>query len=128
MSYSGREQPSDLDRIATAINSGAPLDMDQVEIFERIIKWEIDGLGEELQGKSTKPERAYPHNLTAFNHYEYLFLPTVVYELEYPRSDSPINWFYVAEKLGACFGVIFVMIMISQAFICEPLRPSLFLG
>ena len=121
MSNSGREQPSDLDRIAVAINSGAPLDLDQVDIFERIVKWEIDGLTEELRGKSTRLERAYPHNLTAANHYEYIFLPTVVYELEYPRSEK-INWSYVAEKVAACFGVIFVMIMISQAFICK--RPT----
>ena len=123
MSSPGREWPSDLDRIARAIHSGAPLDLDQVDIFERIIKWEIDGLTEELRGKSTRPQRTYPHNLTVFNHYEYVLLPTVVYELEYPRSDS-INYFYVAEKLTACFGIIFVMIMISQAFICGQLLSS----
>lgn len=50
------------------------------------------------------------------NHYEYIFLPTVVYELQYPRSDS-INSLYVAEKAAATFGVIFVMIMVSQTFI-----------
>lgn len=113
----GSEQPSDMDKIAKAITSGEPLDSEQVDVFERIIKWEIDSLSEELKGKSTKPERAYPHSLTLYNHCEYILLPTVVYELEYPRSDS-INWFYVAEKLAACFGVIFVMIMVSQAFIC----------
>lgn len=40
----------------------------------------------------------------------------VVYELEYPRQGD-INWYYVAEKLVATFGVIAVMIIISQAFI-----------
>ena len=58
----------------------------------------------------------YPNNLSLANHYEYIFLPTVVYELAYPRSER-INKLYVAEKLAATFGVIFVMIMISQTFI-----------
>lgn len=40
----------------------------------------------------------------------------MVYELQYPRSDS-INALYVAEKAAATFGVIFVMIMVSQTFI-----------
>jgi sterol O-acyltransferase len=43
-------------------------------------------------------------------------LPTLVYELEYPRSDK-INWYYVAEKTAAVFGVLAVMNLISQAFI-----------
>jgi hypothetical protein len=43
-------------------------------------------------------------------------LPTLVYELEYPRSED-INWYYVAEKTAAVFGVLAVMNLISQAFI-----------
>jgi sterol O-acyltransferase len=106
----------DLDRIAAAIESGSPLDHEQVHTFERMIKWEVDALTDELKGKATIQERVYPNNLTWQNLYEYIVLPTVVYELEYPRSES-INWYYAAEKLAACFGIIFVMIMISQAFI-----------
>lgn len=109
---------SDLDRISVSIDSGEPLDADQARVFERIIRWEIDGLSEELRGKATSVVRAYPNNLTLVNHYEYIVLPTVVYELEYPRSDS-IDWYYVAEKTAATFGIIFVMIMVSQAFICR---------
>ncbi|KAL0930217.1 sterol o-acyltransferase [Colletotrichum truncatum] len=109
-------ETTDLDRISQAIESGEPLDAEQVRVFERIIKWEIDGLTDELKGKATSVLRAYPNNLTAANHYEYIVLPTVVYELEYPRSDS-IDWYYVAEKTAATFGIIFVMIMVSQAFI-----------
>ncbi|KAH8887777.1 MBOAT family protein [Thozetella sp. PMI_491] len=106
----------DLDNIAAAIDSGDPLDEDQVRVFERMIKWEVDALTDELQGKATSPSKAYPNNLTMLNHYEWIVLPTLVYELEYPRSET-INWYYAAEKLAACFGVIFVMIMVSQAFI-----------
>ncbi|KAK0615056.1 MBOAT, membrane-bound O-acyltransferase family-domain-containing protein [Bombardia bombarda] len=107
---------TDIDKIAAAIGSGEPLDEEQVHVFERILKWEVDALSDELKGKSTTVAHAYPDNLTLMNHYEFILLPTLVYELEYPRSDS-INWYYAAEKMAACFGVIFVMIMISQAFI-----------
>ena len=106
----------DLEDIEAAIESNEPLDLEQIRVFERIIKWEIDQLTEEVQGKATSPGRAYPNNLTYENHYEYIVFPTLVYELEYPRSES-INWAYVAEKAAATFGVIFVMIMVSQAFI-----------
>ncbi|WYZ42038.1 hypothetical protein EsH8_V_000933 [Colletotrichum jinshuiense] len=109
-------EETDLGRIFRAIESGQPLDADQIRVFERIIRWEIDGLTDELRGKATTVARAYPHNLSFKNHYEYIVLPTVVYELEYPRSES-IDWYYVAEKTAATFGIIFVMIMVSQAFI-----------
>ncbi|OAA54085.1 sterol O-acyltransferase 1 [Niveomyces insectorum RCEF 264] len=108
--------PESLDKVVAALQAGQPLDHNQARVFARILHWEIDGLTEELRGKATRPERAYPHNLTFANHYEYIVLPTVVYELEYPRSES-INWQYAAEKLVAVFGIIFVMIMVSQAFI-----------
>ena len=106
----------DTDKIIAAIDSGEPLDESQVHVFERLIQWEIDGLTNELKGKASSPSRAYPNRLTFTNFGEYIMLPTVVYELEYPRSER-INWYYVAEKLVACFGIIFVMIMISQTFI-----------
>ncbi|KAL2262891.1 hypothetical protein VTK26DRAFT_9096 [Humicola hyalothermophila] len=110
------ELSPDLEKITAAIESGKRLDPEQIRVFERVLKWEVDALSDELRGKSTRPGAEYPSNLTLRNHYEYIVLPTVVYELEYPRSES-INWYYAAEKAAACFGIIFVMIMISQAFI-----------
>lgn len=107
---------SNIDQVAAAIESGESLDVDQIQIFERIIKWEIDALTEDLKGKCTRGGNIYPHNLTISNHYEYIVLPTLVYELEYPRSEN-INWYYVAEKTAAVFGVLAVMNLISQAFI-----------
>ncbi|KAI1763961.1 MBOAT family protein [Hypoxylon sp. FL1150] len=109
-------EQSDIETISNAIEEAAPLDMEQLHLFQRLIKWEVDALADELTGKATDPARFYPNNLTFLNHYEYIVLPTLVYELQYPRSDS-VNWSYVAEKTCALIGVIFVMIMISQAFI-----------
>ncbi|KAI1485638.1 MBOAT family protein [Biscogniauxia mediterranea] len=106
----------DIENISRAIESAEALDLDQLMTFERLIKWEVDALSDELRGKATEPSHYYPNNLTFMNHYEYIVLPTVVYELQYPRSDK-INWLYVAEKAVAIIGVIFVMIMISQTFI-----------
>ncbi|KAI0502842.1 MBOAT family protein [Xylaria bambusicola] len=116
IAQSQSNEPDDIESISRAIKSGQPLDLDQAMMFERLIKWEIDALADELKGKATQPSHYYPNNLSLTNHYEYIFLPTVVYELQYPRSDS-INFLYVAEKAAATFGVIFVMIMISQTFI-----------
>lgn len=109
------DEMPDVENIVAVIDSGKSLD-EQVHIFERVLKLKVDTLSHELRGKSTTPGRAYPNNLTLRNHYEYIILPTVLYELEYPRSQS-INWYYVAEKAAASFGIIFVMIMVSQAFI-----------
>lgn len=112
----GDEGASNILQVAAAIESGEPLDIDQIQTFERIIKWEIDALSEDLKGKSTKGNNTYPRNLTLSNHYEYIVLPTLVYELEYPRSET-INWYYVLEKGMAVIGVLGVMNMVSQAFI-----------
>ncbi|KAH7324446.1 MBOAT, membrane-bound O-acyltransferase family-domain-containing protein [Stachybotrys elegans] len=111
-SLTGAEM-ANIDKIATAIASGEALDDEQILLFERIIKWEVDALADELKGTATDATKAYPNNLTWINHYKWIPLPTVVYEIEYPRSDS-IDWSYVAEKLVAMVGVIFVMIQISQ--------------
>lgn len=96
---------ANLKEVAAAIESGEPLDVDQILTFERIIKWEIDALSEDLKGKSTNGSNSYPENLTVANHYEYIVLPTLVYELEYPRSERR-DWYYVAEKTVAVFGVL----------------------
>ncbi|KAI2606102.1 MBOAT-domain-containing protein [Hypoxylon fragiforme] len=115
LSKTRSNEHNDMQSISLAIKAAEPLDMEQVRVFERLIKWEADALTDELKGKATDPKNHYPNNLTFLNHYEYIVFPTLVYELQYPRSES-IDWFYVAEKACATVGVIFVMIMISQAF------------
>ena len=111
-------QESDIDRISSAIASGQPLDDEQIRVFERIIKWEIDALSDELKGTADDASKAYPNNLTFTEHYQWIPLPTVVYELSYPRNNS-IDWWYVAEKLTAMIGILFVMVQISQYSICK---------
>ena len=86
--------------------------------FHHIIETEIADLTRELQGKSNTPNgpASYPNNLRLPNFAEFICLPTLVYELAYPRAQT-INWWYVAEKLTATFGVLAIMQVISQAFI-----------
>ncbi|KAL3953064.1 hypothetical protein ACCO45_013007 [Purpureocillium lilacinum] len=103
----------DIDRISSAIASRQPLDDEQIRLFERVVKWEVDALADELRGTARDASKAYPNNLTFLSHYKWIPLPTVVYEIEYPQTDS-IDWAYVAEKTAALVGVIFVMIQVSQ--------------
>ncbi|KAI9805262.1 MAG: acyl-CoA/sterol acyltransferase [Piccolia ochrophora] len=114
------KEQTEVATVAAALESGAPLDIDQVDAFERIIKEEIEELTEELNGKCESGETPYPRNLTLQNWAEWTILPTLVYELEYPRQES-INWFYVAEKTVATFGCIGVMIIVSEAFMFPPI-------
>jgi len=107
---------SELNKVTSAIQSGNPLDLEQIHTFERMIKWEIDALSQDLKGKASTPDRSYPNNLTLRNHYEFIVLPTLVYELEYPRTDS-IDWLYVLEKTVATAGILFIMQLVAQTFI-----------
>ncbi|KAF4966137.1 hypothetical protein FSARC_6136 [Fusarium sarcochroum] len=106
-------QESDINKISRAIASGEPLDDEQIALFERIMNWEVDAMSDELKGTATTMDKAYPNNLSFIEHYKWIPLPTLVYELEYPRSDS-ISWPYVCEKFAAMIGVLFVMVQVSQ--------------
>jgi sterol O-acyltransferase len=107
---------SDIASIGRAIEAGKPLDTEQIQAFERVLNTEITILDEELRGKCTTTDNVYPNNLNLYNFVEWTCLPTLVYDLEYPRQER-INWWYVAEKSAATLGVIWVMIIISQAYI-----------
>ncbi|KAH8727908.1 MBOAT, membrane-bound O-acyltransferase family-domain-containing protein [Phaeosphaeriaceae sp. PMI808] len=118
-SISATSLPNDASEIASigqAIEAGKPLGADQIQAFRRILNTEITILDEELRGKCTSTNNIYPHNLTLYNFIEWTCLPTLVYDLEYPRQEL-VNWWYVAEKSAATLGVIWVMIIISQAYI-----------
>jgi sterol O-acyltransferase len=110
------EEESEIASIGQAIETNQPLDSSQIQAFRRVLTTEITILNEELRGKCTTTDNAYPKNLTLANFVEWTCLPTLVYDLEYPRQER-INWWYVAEKSSATLGVIWVMIVVSQAYI-----------
>lgn len=105
----------DIKNIACAIEEDAPLDFSQLRSLRKLIRFEISNLTDELKGTCTVTQNHYPHNLTLTDFYSYIPLPTVIYELEYPRQDR-ISWSYVLEKSAATFGNIFIMIIVSQHF------------
>jgi sterol O-acyltransferase len=107
---------AEISSATNAISSGKPLDASQVASYTRIIDWEIEALTKELNGKCSTTDNSYPKNLTVSNYCDYVLLPTLVYELEYPRQETR-NWAYILEKSTATFGVIFIMILVSQVYI-----------
>lgn len=112
-----KREKSEISTIAAAIESGEPLDDEQLHAFSSIMRSEIGFLDAELAGKCSQGNTSnYPNNLTLSNFADWTVLPTLVYELEYPRQER-INWWYVAEKTAATFGTIWVMMVISQAYI-----------
>jgi len=116
-------ETSDVAKVASAIDSEEPFDVDQKQAFERVIRAEMETLDKELRGKCTSTDNAYPKNLNISNFADWCCLPTLVYELEYPRQEH-INWWYVAEKTAATFGTIGVMMVISQAYIYPPVAET----
>lgn len=109
-------EESQIASIGHAIETSEALDAEQIQAFHRVLTTEVTILNEELRGKCTTTHNMYPNNLTLYNFIEWTCLPTLVYDLEYPRQER-INWWYVAEKSAATLGVIWIMIVISQAYI-----------
>jgi sterol O-acyltransferase len=110
------QHESHIGAIIAAMDRGEEIDEHDIEIFTDAIRSELHSLTHEMNGRVKNPAKHYPNNLTVANWLDYTTLPTLVYELEYPRQES-INWWYVAEKAAATLGVIWVMIVISQSYI-----------
>ncbi|CAO2653211.1 Nn.00g026220.m01.CDS01 [Neocucurbitaria sp. VM-36] len=66
---------------------------------------------------------SYPENLTLYNFVDFIFCPTLCYELEYPRTAKirPLEVFY---KTLAVFGCIFLMVITAEEFILPVLDQS----
>ncbi|KAF9691048.1 hypothetical protein EKO04_011002 [Ascochyta lentis] len=66
---------------------------------------------------------SYPDNLNIHNWVDYIFCPTLCYELEYPRVANirPLEVFY---KGLAVFGCIFLMVITTEEFILPVLDES----
>ncbi|KAG0646721.1 Sterol-ester synthase 2 [Hyphodiscus hymeniophilus] len=81
-------------------------------------KSSLSQLREDLAIELTSPMGSvtYPTNLTWSNYIDYLFCPTLCYELEYPRTAG-IVWTELGYKILAVFGVIFLLTITSEEFI-----------
>ncbi|RDB20828.1 Sterol O-acyltransferase 2 [Hypsizygus marmoreus] len=65
----------------------------------------------------------WPNNITLKNFAVYQLIPTLVYELEYPRTDR-IRPIYVFEKTVATFGTFALLYTVTETFIL-PYTPKL---
>jgi len=73
----------------------------------------------ELQGELTSPGPLFvkwPNNISWKNFAVYQLIPTLVYELEYPRTDR-IRPLYVVEKTLATFGTFALLYTVTETFI-----------
>lgn len=114
--FSGSKETDQILSLIETIDRSVPLEPNQVESFRELIEQEIEVLTEGLKGRCSQTNNHYPRNLTIRNFSDFISLPTLVYELEYARTKK-IDWFYVAEKTAATFGIIVVMIAVSQSWI-----------
>ncbi|CCM02576.1 uncharacterized protein FIBRA_04679 [Fibroporia radiculosa] len=64
----------------------------------------------------------WPANINGKNFVVYMLVPTLVYELEYPRTDR-IRPLYVFEKTVATFGTFALLYTVTESFII-PLTPT----
>ncbi|KAG1746524.1 MBOAT, membrane-bound O-acyltransferase family-domain-containing protein [Suillus paluster] len=72
---------------------------------------------------STGPEQVrWPENVTYWNFAVYQLIPTLVYELEYPRTDR-IRPVYIFEKTAAFMGSFALLYTVAECFII-PLTPT----
>ncbi|GAA5907627.1 uncharacterized protein JCM6883_001838 [Sporobolomyces salmoneus] len=58
-------------------------------------------------------QNVFPNNVGFLNFIDYLLIPTLVYELEYPRTKS-IRPLYILEKTAAMFGTFTLLVLIVE--------------
>lgn len=66
---------------------------------------------------------SYPQNLTWYNFADFIFCPTLCYELEYPRTPR-IRWMELFYKTLAVFGCIFLLTFTTEEFVLPVLQES----
>lgn len=81
------------------------------------IKLDIEFCETELKVQSR--HTPFPQNITFSNYFWYSMFPTLVYEIEFPRTPK-IKWRYVLEKVAAVFGVFFLMIWVAESYLYPP--------
>ncbi|CAG8481069.1 10358_t:CDS:2 [Ambispora leptoticha] len=72
--------------------------------------------------KSPSGKVSYPENLTFSNFFDFLLIPTLVYEFEYPRTVRIRPW-YVFEKALATLGTFLLLYVNTETYII-PVIPS----
>ncbi|ORY96610.1 MBOAT, membrane-bound O-acyltransferase family-domain-containing protein [Syncephalastrum racemosum] len=77
---------------------------------------EVKFLDDELVYGNTR----YPDNLTFANYFDYLLVPSLVYSLEFPRTERIRPW-YVFEKTVATLGTFLLLYVTTEHYILPKL-------
>ncbi|RUS33399.1 hypothetical protein BC938DRAFT_471890 [Jimgerdemannia flammicorona] len=81
----------------------------------------------ELEEDLVHGSHRFPDNVTFVNYFDYLLVPSLVYQLEYPRTDRIRPW-YVFEKSVATLGTFLLLYMTTERYILptvfDPEMPS----
>ncbi|KAI8847017.1 MBOAT, membrane-bound O-acyltransferase family-domain-containing protein [Chytridium lagenaria] len=78
---------------------------------------------ERIHALLTKKSVSFPNNLTVANFVDYMLVPTLVYELEYPRT-SKFRLSYFLEKALATAGTFFLLYVTVEHYILPTLAIS----
>ena len=123
-SSSPEDRTGDLERIGAALAPGGPLDAEKRRTLGHLLGRAADALGVELAGAADGspeqrggPRDAASASASARDFCEYLVLPTLVYEVSYPRTEG-IDWRYAAEKAGVAAAVLAAMALVCQDLMC----------
>ncbi|KAF9938829.1 hypothetical protein BGZ65_012100 [Modicella reniformis] len=84
-----------------------------VVVNASILAAEIDELKSELRCQSGE---LWPANVTVANFIDYLLVPSLIYELQYPRTDR-IRPMYVFEKSVATLGTFTLLYLTTEHYI-----------
>lgn len=85
----------------------------------------LSSLREDLATELISPlgSVTYPNNLSFYNYADYIFCPTLCYELEYPRTQK-VRRLELIWKALAVFGCVFLLITLSEEYIKPVLSES----
>jgi hypothetical protein len=74
---------------------------------------------------SPRPDRpiSYPENVTFYNWLDFMMVPTLVYDMHYPRTNR-IRVGYLLEKIALIIGIVTFLHLISQYYIVPALIRS----
>ncbi|KAF2431980.1 hypothetical protein EJ08DRAFT_586270, partial [Tothia fuscella] len=107
----------------SALSPTSPSKQDDADLQRQ--NSDLSQLREDLafQLTSNSGRVTYPQNVTINNFIDFLFCPTLCYELEYPRTEGT-RYMELFWKTLAVFGCIFLLTVTSEEFIIPVLADS----
>ncbi|KAG0236654.1 hypothetical protein BGW42_003070 [Actinomortierella wolfii] len=85
----------------------------QLVLTPQLLADEISELRKEL---TTSTGELWPANVTVYNFFDYLIVPSLIYELQYPRTEK-IRLAYIFEKAVATLGTFTLLYLTTEHYI-----------